>query len=451
VRVALLQLPWLSIALILPLLGALIVSRTKELRDSAERCLLFLAASLLCNLIVLAGYDYGSQEAISAGKTFRVDSLSVPLLLVNTITHLLVGVGTVRKAEERFTFTALLLSQAIVMAMITCQNLWLLIALLSLEALLPVFAMRRLGNRHRPYFLYMALFIGLLVLGGAFLPNKETWPVALCLAALLLRNGVFPLHSWLAELFEKATPGIALPLALSFGGVLGTIRLVLPYAPETVLGIAQGVTLLTAVYGGAMALTMREPRRFFSYLCMSQSAMVLCGVLQHSSIGLTAALCLWISTALSLAGLGFVLRVVEARFGNLSLGVHHGLYGHAPALALCFLFTGLSSINFPGTIGFMPLELLISGTMQKSFGMGAALALASMLNCIAILRVYFQIFTGRRRIPFVTLPVTQKERVAIVLLALIVFGGGVFPQPGIHSRHLAAEALLSQRDASFLP
>ena len=74
-----------------------------------------------------------------------------------------------------------------------------------------------------------------------------------------------------------------------------------------------------------------------------------------------------------------------------------------------------------------------------------------MLNCIAILRVYFQIFTGNRRIPLVALPVTPKKRAALILLALIVFGGGVFPQPFILARHLAAETILSQREAYFYP
>jgi NADH-quinone oxidoreductase subunit M len=38
-----------------------------------------------------------------------------------------------------------------------------------------------------------------------------------------------------------------------------------------------------------------------------------------------------------------------------------------------------------------------------------------------------------------------RERVAVVTLALLILGGGLFPQPGVASRHRAAIELLSAR------
>jgi NADH-quinone oxidoreductase subunit M len=143
--------------------------------------------------------------------------------------------------------------------------------------------------------------------------------------------------------------------------------------------------------------------------------------------------------------MGFVLRSLGARFGSLSLGVHHGLYPHAPALAICFLFTGLSSVGFPGTLGFVPLELMVDGSIENGVTIGLALALVAMLNGIAILRCYFMLFTGRRIHPSVPLPLTKQERVVVCLLALVLLLGGVFPQRGILSRHEAANAVLQKR------
>ena len=442
----LLNLPWLVVTLSVSLFGAGWITLTKELRRSSQRSLIVLVTNLVCSLLTVWGYYAGSENAIEFGKSFRVDALGAPLLLVSAIIHLLLGLTSGRNRIARFSLVGLNLSQALLAAMITCREPWLLITLLCLEALLPILDMKSLGNRQRPYLIYMGLFMGLLGAGWALSPHQATLPATLCLVALLLRNGTFPLHSWITELFEKASQGVALSMVLSFGGVLGILRLVLPYASKESLQIAESITLLTAVYGSAMALTMREPKRFFSFLCMSQSAMVLSGLLQLSSSGLTAALCLWISTALSLAGIGVVLRALEVRFGNLSLGIHHGLYGHAPTLAVCFLLTGLASIGFPGTIGFVPLELLLTGALESGMGMAVGLVLASMLNCIAVLRVYFQLFTGKRVLSSVALPITSKERVAITLLALIVFGGGAFPQPFILSRHHIATEMLSQRE-----
>ena len=96
-----------------------------------------------------------------------------------------------------------------------------------------------------------------------------------------------------------------------------------------------------------------EARRFFAYLFLSHASLVLVGLELHTSLTLTGSLCLWLSVILSLGGFGLTLRALEARVGRLSLTEFHGLYEHSPALAVCFLLTGLASVGFPGTLGFM--------------------------------------------------------------------------------------------------
>lgn len=50
--------------------------------------------------------------------------------------------------------------------------------------------------------------------------------------------------------------------------------------------------------------------------------------------------------------------------GGLSLTDFKGLYEHTPALAVCFLLTGLASVGFPGTLGFIGTELLVDGVVE---------------------------------------------------------------------------------------
>jgi NADH-quinone oxidoreductase subunit M len=55
------------------------------------------------------------------------------------------------------------------------------------------------------------------------------------------------------------------------------------------------------------------------------------------------------------------------------------------------------------------------------------------------------IFTGGRHVSAVPLGITRRERFAVLTLAALILGGGLVPQPGVESRHRAAEALLEQR------
>lgn len=71
------------------------------------------------------------------------------------------------------------------------------------------------------------------------------------------------------------------------------------------------------------------------------------------------------------------LRVLEARYGRLTLTEFRGLYERSPALAVCFLVTGLASIGFPCTLGFVGAEMFVDGAVGASPVLGVAVASAS--------------------------------------------------------------------------
>src|SRR5262249_33949386 len=163
------------------------------------------------------------------------------------------------------------------------------------------------------------------------------------------------------DLFEHAPFGSALLFVAPLGAMYAVVRLILPVAPEWVLQVVSWASLVTAVYTAGMAAVQRDARRMLAYLFLSHASLVMVGLELHTTISLTGALCLWVSVALSLGGVGLTLRALEARFGRLSLTTHHGLYPQSPALAVCFLLTGLTAVGFPGTLGFVAAELLADG------------------------------------------------------------------------------------------
>jgi NADH-quinone oxidoreductase subunit M len=228
-------------------------------------------------------------------------------------------------------------------------------------------------------------------------------------------------------------------------GAYAAVRLVLPIAPDWVLRSMGILSLVTAVYAAGMALIQKEGRRFFCYLFLSHSALVLVGLEMVTSIGLTGALCVWLSVGLSLGGFGLTLRALEARRGRLSLADFQGLYDHTPNLAMCFVLTGLASVGFPGTFGFVGMELLVDGAVDTYPHVGIAVVLASALNGIAIVQAYFRLFTGTRYIPTISLWLRPRERYAVLTLAALILIGGFFPQQGILSRHDAAAEILDKR------
>ena len=110
-------------------------------------------------------------------------------------------------------------------------------------------------------------------------------------------------------------------------------------------------------------------------------------------------------------------------------------------MAVCFLVAGLGCAGFPGAIGFVPVELLISGSFEQGWWVSAILAVIVMLNGIAVMRAYFSLFTGKRVAASVSLQATRVERISIASVVIVVLMGGWLAPNIVATRHARADQI----------
>ncbi len=455
-----LHFPFLELAIAIPLAGSLAVSRVRDIERAWRWCLVFCGAALACTVGAWQDFNWSHYAAahdrwdlalwLTGYDWIVIDELSAPLLPLASLLYLLTTIATLRTKVRRFSFPAMLLAEAIVLATLSCRSPRGVVTLLALGTILPCLELRDRGKPTGVFVLHMGLFVVALT-GGWLLVEwsgqsaPSGWAFAPLVLAILIRSGIAPFHCWVTDLFENATFGRALLFVTPMMGAYAAVRLLLPIAPDWMLRGIGMLALATALYSAGMALVQREARRFFSYIFLSHSALVLVGLDSLTPIGLTGALTMWLSVGLSLAGFGLTLRALEARHGRLSLTGYHGVYEHTPELAVCFLLTGLASVGFPGTFGFLSSELLVDGAVQAFPYVGIAVVLAAALNGIAVLQAYFKLFTGTRHVSSVPLKIGNRERIAVLTMAALVLGGGIYPQSGVASRHHAATSILQGR------
>ncbi len=460
-----LHFPGLEISIALPLVGAILV-RFMRVPERAQWVTVWISALTLC-AAVGASIDFGTlgshaahdrwdlSSALLGHDLFVIDELSSPLIPLAALLYLATAVSTLGSKVRRYSFAGNLASEGVLLATLSCRDPWSIIALLLVATVFPYMELRARNKPTRVYVLHMGLFGGLL-LGGQLaaelssqIPQLSMVATALLTVAVLIRSGVCPVHCWMTDLFEHATFGTALLFVTPMVGAYATVHLVLPIASDWVLRTIAIASVCTAVYSAGMALVQREARRFFCYLLLSHSSLVLVGLEIATPIGLTGALSVWVSVGLALSGFGLTLRSMEARVGRISLTKFHGLYEHTPMLAAFFLLTGLASVGFPGTFGFVGTELLIDGVVEAYPMVGFAVVLAAALNGIAVMQAYFRVFTGAKHFATISLGCRLPERLAVLTLAALIIGGGLLPQPGITSRYHAAVELLRSRGHSL--
>jgi len=459
-----LQLPWLELAILIPFVGALAVMFVRDPEIAWERVLVACSLTFVCT--VGAWLDFSSMHAFEAHDHWDVtssllgpdavlvDELSAPLLPLASLLYLLTVVSTLRTKVRRFPFAWTMFSEAILMATLSCRQPWGVIVLLALQAIPPYFELRARGRPTHVYASHMGMFLALLVGGWAMIDaegaksDHPIWAIGMLIGAILIRSGSVPVHCWMTDLFENASFSTALLFVTPMAGAYAAVRLLLPISPDWALHSIAIISLVTAVYAAGMALVQREARRFFAYLFLGNSSLVLVGLEVATPIGLTGGLCVWLSIGMSLAGFGLTLRALESRTGRMSLEKYHGLYDHMPALAAFFLLTGLASIGFPGTVGFVGAELLVEGAVGVYPVVGMLVVFAGALNGIAVLHAYFRLFAGTEHRASISLRARWPEKIAVLSLSVLIIGGGLWPQPGVASRYHAATEIMARRDVT---
>ncbi|MBM4002749.1 MAG: oxidoreductase [Planctomycetes bacterium] len=451
--------PWLEVTLFLPLFSALFVAGQVTTHRRTIACQIVTGLTFVLATICWFEFYRGSPllevewpagwAEIMSRSPFRIDELAAPLVPAVALFQFMTALATTRTKIARFPFASILISESICLMTFASRDWSLLTGLLISATIPPALDLLQRGKPARIYLVYQAAYVVLLIAAWIVhefypLASPFAWSIPL-LIAIMIRSGLLPFHSWLTDLFEEASMGMALTSVVPVTGAMAAVRLLLPSAPDSVLTWLAGFALATAIYTAGMALVQREVRRFFTYLFLSHSSLILAGIDLHTPLSMTGSFCVWFSVIFSLGGLGLTIRSLEARYGRQSLVGFHGLYENSPILAAFFVLTGLASVGFPGTVGFVSGELLVDGALEAGRPIAFLVVAAAAINGIAIIRAYLILFTGARHQSLLPLRVKGRERVAVLTLSALIMGGGLFPQPGVLSRFRAAEQILGER------
>ncbi|QDS96569.1 NADH-quinone oxidoreductase subunit M [Roseimaritima multifibrata] len=461
-----LHFPWIEVSILLPMFGAIWLYIQRRNPNNLTHAIvicgltLLLTVGELIDFLIIGSFEahdhWFSLEWLFHRDLFVVDELSAFQLPLSALIFLVTILSTLKTKAARFSLPLTLISESLLLATFSCRASWPLIVLLILSTIPPWLELRQRGRCTRIYTLHMAAFSILLLVGWGWLTQVDQTssaaliPGALLTGAALIRSGIFPLHLWIPDLFDKAAFGTSILYTTPLVGAYAVMRLVLPYAPTWALQTIAILSLFTALYAGGMALVQSEARRMFCFLFLSQASLVLIGLELVTPIGLTGALCVWLSVGLSMTGFGITLRSIESRINRISLTQFHGLQRQMPMLAGFFLLTGLAAIGFPATVGFIGMELLIEGAIEVYPLVGTLVVIAAALNGIAVLLAYFRIFTGRSVLTRVPMHARMSERIAVLVLTLLILGGGLYPQPGTATRYHAGKAISDQRQKNPL-
>lgn len=267
-------------------------------------------------------------------------------------------------------------------------------------------------------------------LAGVVRAPNAGWIAFAILFGFLMKMAIFGLHMWLPLAHSEApTPISALlsPAMIGIGGYAAIRFVVIPMFPifQTFSWVFTLWALVTMVYGGLMALTQDDIKRFLAYSSISQMGYLLLGIASATPNGEAGAIFHYISHGFGKGILFCVAGALIAQTQNRSIKKYGGLADRMPWSAVLMLIGFFIIGGVPPTMGFMSKFFIFTGSFETALLQPEQLWAVIGGIIMTILTIAYSLWTVRR-VFYGPLPDNLKEvKEAPMMMLLPLFGFAV--------------------------
>ncbi len=491
--------PFLSLLIALPLLGALAIALlpgalARVVGLGVSLVTLAIAAGLAVAWQVGDGYQFTETHAWipSFGVSYAVglDGLGLLMVLLTTVLVPVVLVASWFDADDddqgtaRGFFAWALALEGLSLAVFAATDVFLFYVVFEATLIPAYFLVGGFGRRGRGAaagkFLMFQLAGGLVLLGaviGLYVVSAQQgtpsyllsdlyaldisttagrWLFAGFFLAFAVKAPLFPLHTWLADTTEKATPAtsVLLVCVLDKIGTFGMLRFCLGIFPEASLWATPVVVvlaLISIVYGALLAIGQDDVLRLIGLTSLSHFGFIVLGIFALSSQGASGAILYMVNHGVATAALFLLAGYLTRRSGTTLISRMGGMEKVTPVLAGLFLVAGLATAGLPGLNQFVSEILVLISAFDYAPWAGAVAVSGIVLAAIYVLWMYQRVMTGPTPERLVadleargSGDLGRREVGALVpLFAAMVFFG-FYPQPLLEASNATVDALQQQ-------
>lgn len=483
--------PVLSILILLPILGAAILTLTDS-KTARTFAVIAALTEFLLSLVLAVNFNpaqSGMQFAElhrwipSLGITYiiGIDGLSLGLVVLTTLLIFLALAAStgITKRIRAFCALMLLLESGVIGAFVSLDlvlfylfwelmlvPMYFLIGVWGGErriyaalkfvlftafgSLLMLVAIVYLGTKHGVDFSSSSFFLGDLQ-HLQLSRTEELYLFAAFALAFAIKVPVFPLHTWLPDAHTEAPTGGSVILAgvLLKLGLYGLIRFCIPLFPRAVIETQFLFALLGVVgivYGALMAWVQTDMKRLVAYSSVSHLGFCVLGYASLNFEGLQGCVLQMFNHGISTGALFLLVGVLYDRKHTREIRDYSGLAVQIPIFCAVYLAFTLSSIALPLTNGFIGEFLVLYGGFKYNVALAAVAVSGVILGAVYMLSLYRRICFGptmQERDSHALPDLTMREGLVFATMLLFVAFIGLHPMPFLTRQESASRSTLA--------
>lgn len=466
-----LELPILSISILLPLISALYIMFFISQSNSPNKqlyamyvAILSSVLTLIATLYLLIQFDSSKTEyqfveryswIDSIGLDFYVgiDGISLLFVVITAALSLICIIAslfTIKTQIKEFLLCFLLLESFCIGAF-TSLNI-LLFYLFFEITLIPMYIIIGIwGGENRIYaavkfFLYTFLGSVCFLLSLFYIYSvANSFDIAelvfilptldidvqkilfiLIFVAFAVKIPMVPLHTWLPDAHVQAPTAGSIILAgilLKIGGY-AVIKFLLPMFTEVCRDFAVYILALSAfavVYASLIAMHQDDMKKMIAYSSVAHMGYVTAGIFSFTKAGFTGAVFQMVSHSFVSSALFLVVGMLYERGHTKEIRKYGAVARKMPILAVCFMIAVLGSIALPGTSGFIGEFFCIVGLFEVDIFLAIFTSLAVILGAVYMLKLYKDVMLGEIVHEHVRSFVDLRAYEILAILPLMIF------------------------------
>ncbi|MDO9225618.1 MAG: NADH-quinone oxidoreductase subunit M [Pseudomonadota bacterium] len=479
----------LSLVIWVPILvGVLILITGGDENAEGQRTLALLGSVLgfAVAIPLWTGFDTGTaamqfEELARWVPMFKinyhlgVDGISMPLILLNSFTTILVVLAGWEVIKERAgQYMAAFLIQSGLINGVFASLDGILFYVFFEAMLIPLYLIIGMwGGPNRVYaaikfFLYtllgsLLMLVSLLYLffqsGGSF--DILTWhkmPLAMTAQILLfiafffgfaVKVPMWPVHTWLPDAHVEAPTGGSVVLAAITlkVGAYGFLRFAMPITPDAshyLAGFMVTLSLIAVVYIGLVALVQSDMKKLIAYSSIAHMGFVTLGFFIFNQLGMEGGLIQMISHGFISAAMFLCVGIMYDRVHSRQIADYGGVANRMPMFAAFFMLFAMANAGLPGTSGFVGEFMVILATVKVNFWWAFLAATTLIFGAAYTLWMYKRVVFGAVGNAHVDemRDINGREFLVLTLLAVCVLGMGLYPLPLTEVMHASVDNLL---------
>lgn len=262
--------------------------------------------------------------------------------------------------------------------------------------------------------------------------------VGIMLVAICFKLALVPFHLWAADVYQGAPAPVTTFIATV--SKIGVFAVLLRFA-QTIdlqqyplaITIFSAIAIISMLVGNLLALQQQNIKRILAYSSIAHFGYLLVAFLPGNKAGVEASVFYLLSYSITLLAAFGVITVLSSRRRDAEeLEIYQGLFWRNPVMAIVLTVALLSLAGIPLTAGFIgKFYVLTSGVEQSLWLPVIMLVITSVIGLYYYLRIISTLFAAspaaivkeKTLHPFFY----TAMNIALIVLALILFGLGIFP------------------------